>query len=106
MKTPLVLLLTTGVAAPPVAWFVTQQAAGTLTYFACETAGPPLGLAVGLLGIVACAAAGTLSWRQVAAGAQPGAAFAGRVGLGLAAIFALTNLVTVAAICLIPPCAR
>jgi hypothetical protein len=100
------LLLGLGVAAPPAAWFAAQQTAGALTYFACRAAGPPAGLLVGLLGVAACGAAGVESWRQLLAGPQGTALFAARLGFGLAAIFGLTNLVMVAAIRLIPPCAR
>lgn len=106
MKAPAALPLGVGVAAPPAAWFATQQAAGALTYFACDAAGPPWGLLIGLAGLAASLAAAAMNWRRIADEAPPGSAFAPRVGLGLAAIFALTNLATVVAIGLIPPCAR
>jgi hypothetical protein len=58
VKPRLLLLLTGSMAAPPVAWFAAQQATGSLTYFACQAAAPPLGLAIGLLSFAAC-------WPQV-----------------------------------------
>jgi len=93
VRVPPSLLLGLGVAAPPTAWFATQQAAGTLTYFACEASGPPVGLLVDLAGLAACLAAGALNWRSIHAEQTHGVEFGPRVGLGLAAIFALTNLV-------------
>lgn len=102
MKPRLLLLLTGSMAAPPVAWFAAQQATGSLTYFACQAAAPPLGLAIGLLGFAACLAAGAICFRYRTAPTP----FAAHLGLGLAAIFGLANLFTLAAVWLIPPCAR
>jgi hypothetical protein len=95
-------LLGLGVAAPPLSWFAAQQSTGALTYFACQAAGPPAGLLMALLGLTACLAAGAVNFRRRAAETM----FSTRVGLGLAAIFGLANLFTLAAIWLIPPCAR
>jgi hypothetical protein len=95
-------LLGIGVTAPPVTWFAAQQSTGALTYFACQAAGPPLGLLMGLLGLAACVAAGAASFRRRGVETM----FSARIGAGLAAIFGLANLFTVAAVWLIPPCAR
>lgn len=99
-------LLALGAAGPPATWFATQQAAGTLTYFACEAAGPPWGLLIGLAGLGACVAAAALNWQRLRAEAPGKADFGLRVGLGLAGVFGLTNLFMIAAIVLVPPCAR
>ena len=107
MKSPTPWLLGLGAAASPTAWFVAQQAAGSLSYFACQSAGPPLGiLVVGLLGLVPCGLAAALSWRQLHLASAGGPRFTAQLCLGLAAIFALTLLVTLLAIWLVPPCAR
>jgi hypothetical protein len=95
-------LLGLGLAAPPIAWFGAQQSTGALTYFACQAARPPLGLLMGLLGLAACLAAGVASLQRRAAPM----AFSAQIALGLAAIFGLANLFTLAAVWLVPPCAR
>jgi hypothetical protein len=103
MRSASTWLLALGLAAPPATWFAAQQASGMATYFACAVA-PPLGLAFGLVGLAACLGAGLLAgrtWRTA-----PDSRFAVRVTGGLAAIFALANLLTLAALALIPPCAR
>jgi hypothetical protein len=97
-------LLGAGAAASPLAWFAVQQVAGGLTYFTCEHATPP-GVVLAVLGLLACASAAVVVWPSRLA-SEPTARFAAQLGLGLAAIFGLANLVTLAAIVLIPPCAR
>lgn len=91
------------------AWVLFQQGEGGLVYFACSRAGPPLGVAFGLVALTVCAAAGGLAWRlhrSQAPQTTPTRRFLARVGLGASAIFALASLVMTAAICLVPPCAR
>ena len=100
------LLPALGVILPPATWFVVQQGAGGAVYFACGTAARPAGVLLTILGVAACAWAGRFGWRQVQAAPSPGARFAAQMVLGLASIFVLADLVTLAAIGLIPPCAR
>lgn len=106
MSIRLPFMLALSAAAPPAAWFAAQQALGSLTYYRCATAGPPIGLAVAVAGLGACLAAAALAWRRTRAVPPHDAPFAARVTLGLAVIFALANMFTVLAIVLIPPCVR
>src|SRR5204862_347028 len=80
VKPRLLLLLAGSMAASPAAWFAAQQGAGSLTYFACQAAAPPLGLAIGFLGLAACLAAGAISFQYRTAPTP----FAAHLGLGLA----------------------
>jgi hypothetical protein len=99
------LLLAAGAAASPLTWFAAQQGAGGMTYFACRSA-PPVGLALAALGLLACVAAVAVAWQAArGAGATTGA-FAARVVVGMAVLFAFADLLTAAALALIPPCAR
>ncbi len=100
------LLLGLAAFAPPTAWFVVQQSQGSAVYFACAEAGVPVGVLLGLAGLAACVAAAALGWRQAKAETSPTGRFVVQLTLGLAVIFALANLATIASAALIPPCAR
>ena len=99
------ILLAVGVFAPPAAWFLTQQAQGSVVYFRCVAGGPPIGPLLGLAGAAACLFGGWLGWRGRTAD-TPSARLLGQVALGAALLFALANVATAAAAWIIPPCAR
>lgn len=100
------LLPALGVLLPPATWFVVQQGAGGVVYFACERRAQSAGALLAVFGVGVCAWAAGFGWRRVQAAASPGANFAAQMVLGLAAIFMLADLVTLAAVGLVPPCAR
>lgn len=100
------LLPALGVILPPAVWFAVQQTAGGVVYFACDTGGRPAAVLLGLTGVAACVWAGWFGWREARTAASPGAQFGAQLALGLAAVFVLADLVTLAAVWLIPPCAR
>ena len=100
------ILLGVGVVAPAIAWFATQQGHGALVYFDCGMGGFPIGPLTALTGLIACLASAWLGWRQRSVANSSTRHFVDQLVPGLAAIFALANLGTLVAACLIPPCAR
>lgn|GEM_PF-6755114 len=98
-------ILAFGILGSAAAWFAAQQGQGALVYYRCDAAGPPLGLAICLAGLLACCAASWASWRWSRSDA-PDARVLGRIAMGAAAIFALALLATVLATLVIPPCAH
>jgi hypothetical protein len=100
------LLLCIGVFGPPALWFAFQQAAGGVVYFRCAAAGPPVGVVLGLASVAACLSAGWAARRGAGGAPSPTAGFLAQLAAGLALVFAFAALVTLAAIVLIPPCAR
>lgn len=99
------LLLALGVIAPPTTWFLIQQASGAFTHFACGAA-RPAGAAACLLGIAVCVGAGGFAWRAIRAAREPAGTFTAGIIGGLAGIFLLANLLTLAALMVIPSCVQ
>jgi hypothetical protein len=98
-------ILAFGVLGGAAAWFAAQQGQGALVYYRCAAAGPPIGLAICLAGLVACSAAAWACWRWSRSDSHE-AQVLGRVAMGAAAIFALATLASALATLVIPPCAR
>jgi len=98
-------ILMFGILGSSAAWFAAQQGQGALVYFRCGAAGPPIGLAICLAGLVACCLAGWASGRWSHDDSHS-AHVLGRVALGAASIFALATLAAAMATLVIPPCAR
>ena len=100
----------TGIAvaffAAPLVWILLQQTEGGVTYLACGEAGVPLGAALALAALLACASAGVGGWRLSLAGTSPTWRFVGRLSAGMAAIFAVAVVFLGAAVWLVPSCAR
>jgi hypothetical protein len=94
------------VFAGGVAWVLFQQGEGSVVYLACGAGGPPLGLGLGLAALALCTFGGGVAWGVAHMPGTPTRGFLGRIGLGAAAIFGFAILVMIAAIWLVPSCAR
>jgi hypothetical protein len=93
---------------PPVAWYVFELGLGSVLKVACGLAGGWLGIAWGLMSLIACAGGAWLAWPQArpAGDKTPSRPWLARVAFLLSGIFALAITFQTIGVLIVPSCVR